>query len=191
MDGGGHRSTAEVKLCNFGVAEDLGTSALKTGTAALDDDRLGGKGEAGPHVLLDKQNCPPVLAHGFHLLEHQAKRLGIQTHRWLVEDHELGVEHEAPGELDEPLLATRQGARLLVCPVDHDGEESLNGLETLADQMPVPNQEAAHLDVLAHRHVREQGVVLSYLDDAERENLTWGTTADVTPLENNRAKSRG
>src|SRR5258708_24253645 len=81
------------------------------------------------------------------------------------------MEHQAPGELTQPLLAAGQAARLVSGPLHDLREDLLDGSEPLRDQRGALDRVAAELDVLAHGHVAEQAVILRHVHDAEIENL--------------------
>ena len=69
-----------------------------------------------------------------HHLEDHLPGLGIQAHRGLVEHDQLGVEHQAAGELDEPLLTAGEAAGLLAGALAHDRVQLLHRAQPLGDE---------------------------------------------------------
>ncbi len=122
-DGRARRRPAEVQLTDLGVIEDFLACALEAHTAVLEYDTVGGQAKARTGVLFHEQQGAAVGTHLADGVEDRLERLRVETHRRLVEDHERRVEHEAPGELDEALLASREAARLVFGPFRHDREQ--------------------------------------------------------------------
>ena len=75
-------------------------------------------------------------------------------------------------------------------PIGDDGEKVLDALQPPGDLATVTQQETAHLDVLPHRHVREQGVVLRHLDDPQAQDLSRVPAPDLLTVEQDAAQAR-
>ena len=122
-------------------------------------DEQGGQAELVQELL-------QLAAHG-HL------RMGIERRERLVEEEDARVAGERPREGDALALAARELGRARLREV-----RDLEALEVLVD--PVP---AAVGDVLAHRHVREEGVLLEDEADAAlvglQEDVRLGVEPDV------------
>src|SRR5215470_18117741 len=169
---GRHRA-AQVQGADFGVLEHLLAGAGQAHLAVFEHDAVRGQPQPGPGVLLHQQDRLALRVHHPHRVENRLEHLGRQSHRRLVQDHQLRVEHEAAGELHQALLPAGQAARLHVQPVADLREHLQHPGEALVGQATLAQDVAAEADVLAHRHLAEQAVVLRYLDHAGTEDLTW------------------
>ena len=90
----------------------------------------------------------PGRVHHADGVEHRAQHLGRQAHGRLVQDDQGRVEHEAPGELDQPLLAAGQAARLLRAPRRHLRGTSPGPAARRRPAAAVADRVAAELEVL-------------------------------------------
>ena len=91
-----------------------------------------------PGVLLDEQHGRASVAHAHDLLEDRARRLRVEAHGRLVEEHHLGADHERPGELHLLLLAAGEQPGERLPPLADDGEEVLHEGDPLVDDAPCP-----------------------------------------------------
>ena len=100
----------------------------------------------------------PPLGEVAHDLEHLADQLGVERARRLVEEHQLGVHRQGPGDGDALLLATGElggvGRRLVAQarPARAARGRARRGL-LLLDALDLHRRLD---DVLEHRHVREE-----------------------------------
>src|SRR5215470_13148075 len=184
---GRHRA-AQVQGADLGVLEHLLAGAGQAHLAVFEHDAVGGQPQPGPGVLLHQQDRLALGVHHAYRVENRLEHLGCQSHRRLVQDHQLRVEHEAAGELHEPLLPAGQAARLLVKPVVDLREHLLHAGETPLGQAALAQDVAAEADVLAHRHLAKQAVVLQYLDHAGAKDLTWRLAGQPLAVQRDLAK---
>jgi hypothetical protein len=147
---------------------------------------VAGQPQARAGVLLDEQDRRAAGVHLPDRVEHGTQDLRRQAHRRLVEQQQPGLEHQRAGELDEPLLPARQAARLLPCPGGDLREQVEDRLDPACGQRAVGQDVAAELDVLPHRHVAEQAVVLRHLDDAPAQDLARRLAGEVLPVQGDR-----
>ena len=92
--------------------------------------------EPGARVLLDEQDRPALAVHQLDHLEDDPAGLRVEPHRRLVEHDQRRVEHQAAGELDQPLLAPGEAAGLLAARSRDDREQLLDGLQPLLRPAP-------------------------------------------------------
>src|SRR5580658_4055281 len=138
---------AQVQGRDLGVIEHLLTGAGQPDPAAFEHDAVVGQQQASPGVLLDQQDGLAARVHQPDRVEYGPQHLGGQADRRLVQDDQLRVEHEAPGELDQALLAAGQAAGLAAGPLRHRGEHLLH-LGSPPPDLAMVEQVAAKLDVL-------------------------------------------
>jgi hypothetical protein len=132
--------------------EHLGRGPLLDDAALVEeDDRVGGlPGEAD--LVRDDDHRGASLGQIPHDVENLADQLGVERRGGLVEQDQLGVEGERPGDGDALLLAAGELPRigLLLVGQSDLGQElrgSLSGFGTLADRLD---------DVLEDGQVREE-----------------------------------
>jgi hypothetical protein len=151
---------------------------------------VAGQPQAGPGVLLHEQDRGAVGVDLPDRVEHGPQHLRREPHRRLVEQQQPGLEHQRAGELDQPLLAARQAARLLPRPAGDLREQVEDRRDPPRRQRPVGQDVAAELDVLPDRHVAEQAVVLRHLDDPEAQHLARRLADEVLPVQGDRPEPR-
>src|SRR5215469_4938670 len=186
---GRHRA-AQVQGADLGVLEHLLAGAGQAYLAVFEHDAVSGQSQPGPGVLLHQQDRFALRVHHPDRVEDRLEHLGRQSHRRLVQDHQLRVEHEAAGELHEPLLPSGQAAGLHVQPVVDLREHLQHPGEALVGQAVLAQDVAAEADVLAHRHLAEQAVVLWYLDHAAAEDLAWRLAGQPLAVQHDLAEPR-
>src|SRR5665647_2841588 len=106
------------------------------------------------------------LGEPLHHVEHLADELGVQRAGRLVEEHELGLHRERPGDRDPLLLAAGQVRRIVVGPIgEADAGQELARLllHACPGQSLHPDRRLHH--VLQRRHVREQVEALEHHSD--------------------------
>jgi hypothetical protein len=81
------------------------------------------------------------------------------------------------------LLAARHRAALLTLALAQPREQREDALDVVADAGAVAARERAHLEVLAHRHPREDPPALGRLGDAQGSDLVPGEAGDLDALE--------
>ena len=100
--------------------------------------------------------------HGFQLHAHLLAQLGIERGQGLIEQQDVGLEHQRPGQRHALPLAARKLRRAGVSslPVEADQLQRIahppGGLGNLCAALE------SEFDVLARGQVREQGVALKY-----------------------------
>src|SRR5215472_1230510 len=183
-------SAAEVQRADLRVLEHFLPAARQPDLAVFQHHAVGGQPQPGPRVLLHQQDRLALRVHHPDGVEHRLEHPGRQSHGRLVQDHQLRVEHETAGEFDQPLLPAGQAARLLVQPLVDLREHLLHRGKTPLGQAALPQGVAAEADVLAHRHLTEQAVVLRYLDHAAAEDLTWRLAGQPLAVQRDLAEPR-
>jgi hypothetical protein len=101
--------------------------------------------------------------------EQVVDHLRREPERRLVEHQELGLAHEGASHREHLLLAARQGSgelREALRELRKKVERTLQARAALAPRQQV----AAELQVLAHRHVREELAALGHLHQAARHD---------------------
>ena len=131
-----------------------------------------------------------LLLHGLQFKLHLLAQLQIQRAQGLVQQQDLGLVHQGPGDGDALLLAAGQGVdgALLVAfhlhqlqhPVDPAADLSLHFLLRGHPQLLRRLQIQAEGDVVVHVQVVEQGVLLEHRVDAA---LVGGDARHVLALE--------
>src|SRR5207244_3076388 len=109
---------------------------------------------------------------------------------WLIEDHQGRVQHQRPSELDDLLLATREGGCRFEASIANDRERLADLLQPALDQPAVSNRVGAHPDVLPDRHRREQAALLRHLHDAALQDGPRAQSRDRGIPKLNRAEPR-
>jgi hypothetical protein len=153
------------------VLEDLTAGARQANSPVLEYQAARAELEPGAGVLLDQQDRPPLLVHQPDHPEDGLARGRVEPDRRLVEHDQRRIEHQAARELDEPLLAARQAAGLVVGAFAHEREQLLDVAEAAAHELRVAHRVRPHLDVLAHGHLAEQAVRLRDEHDAAGQHL--------------------
>ena len=166
----GHRP-AQVQGADLRMMQHLATRAGQPDPAVLQHHPVGGQPEPGPRVLLDQQDGLALLVHQPDRVEDRLQHQGRQAHGRLVQDDQARVEHQAPGELHQALLAAGQAAGLLAQPLRDLREHLQDASQPAVGQPALAQDVAAEHDVLAHRHLTEQAVVLRDQHHAHVQHL--------------------
>ena len=95
---------------------------------------------------------------------------GREAERGLVEEEQARAAHQRAGDGEHLLLAARQRAAALVQALLQAREEREDALQVLLEMGEVVDG-GAHLQVLEHRHAREDAPPLRRLGDAEPRDL--------------------
>src|SRR5207253_8445781 len=140
--------------------------------------------------LLDEQDRRALLVDRRDDLEYALDEDRGQTERRLVEEQELRPRYQCPSDRAHLLLAARHRPGLLVAPLLQAGEEVEDAVHVLTDAAAVLALERTHLEVLDHRHPREQAPPLRRLGDPALHDLVWRSSGDVPALEADRALTR-
>ena len=105
----------EVRLDHALVRLDLGRRALGDLLAVLEHGEALGDAHHDLHVVLDQQHGQPLLvAHATDERREVGRLLRVHPGRRLVEQQQLRVGRERPRDLEPPLVAVGQRARLLL-----------------------------------------------------------------------------
>ena len=129
-----------------------------------------------------------VLVQRLDFILHVFAQLLVERAQRLVHQHQLGVEHQRPGQRDALLLAARKLRRAAVLELAHLHHVERAGDPALALGLAHPAHLEREGEVLAHRHVREQGVALEHHADAA---LVWRDVVDVLAVQTDLAVGRG
>ena len=128
--------------------------------------------QAGAHVLLDEQHCAAVFPHRAHLLHDQLRSVfGSRPIDGSSSTTSLGSSIRQRANSTRRCWPPESAPALSSARSVTMGKRSSMLFQPAADLGPVAQQESAHLDVLAHGHVREQRVVLGHLHDTETQDL--------------------
>jgi hypothetical protein len=98
-------------------------------------------------------------------------------------EEEPGPRHECTGHREHLLLAARQGASALRQAFAEAREEVEDPLEVGLHAEPVSPEEGAHLEVLAHRHAREDAPALRDDGQPPLDRLSGSHIVDELPVE--------
>ena len=165
-----HGAFEEVRFADeVGDEAAVGAQVHFLGLAALLDQALVENREAvgnGERFLLVVRDVdrgePRLLADAADFRAHLEAQFRVEVRKRLVEQEALGPDDESARERDALLLAARELVRLVVRAVGHP-----HHLQCLGDApLPLGGRDFAKLqskgDVLAHGHVRPQGVALEH-----------------------------
>ena len=106
-----------------------------------------------------------------------------EAERGLIQHQQLAAGHQAAPDPDHAALATRQGAGDLVASLLELGQQREHLVEARAHLLPSLWKIGAHLQVLQHRHLREQQITLRHMHDARRDDLVRALAAERLPIE--------
>ena len=146
---------AEVGLAQVPRSEHLVRRPLEHHAPALDHVGVLGDRERLRHVLLDEQHRDALVADPPHLCEQLVEHLRREAEGGFVEHQQARASHERAPDREHLLLAAAHRAGELVAPLFETREQA----EHLAHPRLalVPRGEVtAELEVLAHRHLREE-----------------------------------
>src|SRR5574341_223972 len=138
------------------------------GAALLEDHAPGahdvdarGDGERVTDVLLDEQHREALPANdALDRLQDALDEERREPERRLVEQEQAGPHHEGHPETDHALLAPGERAGELLPSLGEDRQEGQDRLPPLRHEPPVLDGEGAELEVLGHREVGEDEVLL-------------------------------
>jgi hypothetical protein len=142
------------------VLEQLGRLPREDDSAGLQDVAAVRDRERHVRVLLDYEDRHAGLVHLLDDLEVPLDQDRRETHRRLVHQQQLRPGHQCPAHRHHLLLAARERAGQLLAPLVQQREERVDALEVLL--APAALEVAAHLEVLAHAHRREEAPVLGH-----------------------------
>lgn len=86
----------------------------------------------------------------------------VERRQWLVEQQDLGIEHQRPGDRDALLLSAGKGIRALVAMLGqaHDVEHLRNPAPPFTARVPAYAQ--GEIDVIGNAEMRKQRVALEH-----------------------------
>src|SRR5437773_8930917 len=123
-------------------------------------------------VLLDEQHRHALLVDVLDRLEDELDEHRGEPHRRLVEQQHDRSRHERASDREHLLLAARQRAGALREALLEAWEELVDALEVLRDlRWGIAPRIGAHLEVLFHRHTREDPPALGRVREAEADDL--------------------
>ena len=143
--------------------------------------------ERGKGILLHQQHRRPGIADAADDRKCPLDDVGRKPERRLVEHHQPSAATSAPGR--SPASAAR---RRTACPPTclrrsaRRGNCVIDPLAVGRDRRRVAAQIGAHLEVLLHRHVREDPPALRAMRDARRQHARRLGTGDILALEAHR-----
>ena len=108
--------------------------------------------------------CSLICADDLEDLLHEERR---EAEGRLVEEQELRLGHQRAADREHLLLAAGERPARLASRSRRRGKSAEHALEAGSDSVSRP-QVGAHLQVLAHREVREDAAALRHVGDAER-----------------------
>src|SRR5690606_6795308 len=140
-------------------------------------------------VLFDEKNGDMLLlvdlAHHIVDLPHHQRR---QPERGLVQEQETRAAHQGTADCQHLLLTARQGAATLRLTLPEPWEE-LEDAAQIVLEMLLGRDQGAELEILDHRHVREDAASLRRLGDASPDDTIGFLVRDVLALERDRSTS--
>ena len=151
--------------------------------AGLEHVAAAGDVERHQGVLLDEQDRGALLVDLDDDLEDPLDEDRREAHRRLVEEQERRVGHQGPADRAHLLLAAGHRPRLLRLALGQAGEEREHAVEVLLQAGLGLALEGAHLEVLEHRHPREELAALRGLRDAAGDDVVRRVVGDVLAAE--------
>src|SRR5581483_4326821 len=139
-------------------------------------------------VLLDDEDRDAGLVHLLDDLEVALDEDGREAHRRLVHQEQLRPRHQRPPHRDHLLLPARQGPCELRPPLVQQREQLVDAVEVLL--VAAAAQVGAHLQVLEHRHRREQTPVLRHDRDPAGDPVARRPARHVLPAQPHRSAPR-
>src|ERR1700694_3549526 len=186
------------------AAHDLG-SAFRDLLAVVEHDDPLRYSHDDLHVVLDHEDREALLAQPLHELHQLGLLLRRESGRRLVEQQQLRVRGQRPGDLEAALLAVGKVARVVFgVPLQPHEAQQLH--RALADVLLLPTLERrledrvpqlgvhprmlADEDVLDHRHVIEEAAVLECSRDPELGHAVRPRAGHVLAIEDDAAHRR-
>src|SRR5690606_25646076 len=117
------------------------------------------------------------------LLEDRRHTLGVEPHRRLVEEDDVGTDDERAGELDLLLLAAREETCRVLPALPDEREDLLDVLAALRQDRLVLEGVAAEHDVLLAGHLLEGAVPLEDVRQAPAQEPLRALAGDVLAVE--------
>ena len=153
-----------------------------------------GDRERDVRVLLDDEHGDALVVHLLDDLEALLDEDRSEPHRRLVHQQQLRVRHQRAAHRDHLLLAARERSGQLLAPLVDAREELEDALEVL--RRAAGAQVGAHLQVLEHRHRREETAVLGHdrhalLDPVVRRPLRHVLAGELDACRSAAARRRG
>src|SRR6266571_5018193 len=183
-------SLAKIRLSDLLVAEKRRGLVREGDLAGLQHVPPAGDVEGHHRVLLHEQNRRPLCVDLLQGLEYTFHEDRCKPHGRFVEQQQLRPGHQRPPDRAHLLLAARQRPRLLALPFREPREEREDTVQVLSDLRPIRALKGAHLEVLDHRHAREELAALGRLRDPAPHDLVRRRPRDVLVFEEDRASAR-
>src|SRR5207237_9990976 len=108
----------------------------------------------------------------------------------LVEENESRRRHERARDGHHLLLATRHRARRLAAALAEDGKQRVDALERAGHARGIALRVGAHLEVLEHRHLREDDAALRHIGEAAAQDEVGPHAGDLLAVEDHTALAR-
>ena len=141
-------------------------------------------------ALLDQENGQAIIgverADRREDLLHDQRR---QAERRLVEQKQRRASHQRAGDRQHLLLASRQRAAALMLTCLEQRKQRVDMLQILGEMRRIVGDDGAHLEILQHRHAREDAAALRRLHDAEPGHFMRGHGGNIAALEQDVAVS--
>ena len=162
---------AEKQLPDARIGEDVFRAVRDAHAAELEHDAVIGILQRPLGVLLDHQHGDAARAHvleqGEQLL-HQDRR---QTDRGLVDQHQLGFEHQPAGDLQHLLLAAGERRGLLAGLAAQHRETVHRGFHARREVEALRRRDAAELEIVQHGQLGKDVAPLRHVADAVGDQL--------------------
>ena len=95
-----------------GRPKDLATNTMFDNLPVLHKDQRVGDLPGKTELVGDDEHRHPLIGQGPHNIEHLAHPFRVERAGWLVEQHDLRVHDECPGDTDTLLFPARKAARV-------------------------------------------------------------------------------
>src|ERR1700722_13521562 len=141
--------------------------------------------EAG--ALVDQQHGAAGLGDPMDRHEQRLVQARMQAEGHLVDDEQLRVGHQRPGDGEHLLLTPAEPASELTLELGEHGEESVDVLLDLGPPSTLHHLRPERLEVLVHGEVGEDLAPLGHREDAQRADSVRLLVRNVTRIERDRS----